>query len=121
MGVWGAGNFANDAALDYAHELVDAMVQQIAEAIASEHGMEPDEDSSTMMVCNVELMCVIGRHVGISMVKAAAVESWKEAYLKVWDGYIDRLKPVPGFKEERHGVIVETFDRLIELCRQREG
>jgi hypothetical protein len=121
MGVWGAGNFASDAALDYVHEVVDTMVHQIAEAIASEHGMEPDEDSSTVMVCNVELMCLIGRRVGISMVKAAAVESWKEAYLKVWDGYIDGLKPVPGFKEERRAVIVETFDRLIELCRQREG
>jgi hypothetical protein len=120
MGVWGAGNFANDAALDYAHELVDGMVKQVEETIASEHGMEPDEWASARMIANVELMCVIGRHVGLSMMEAATVEWWKGEYLVVWDGYIDGLQPKPGFKEERRKVIVETFDRLIELRREQE-
>jgi hypothetical protein len=120
MGVWGAGNFANDAALDYTHELVDELAEQVEETIASEHGMEPDEPSSARMMASIELMWVVGWHVGISMMEAATVEWWKDEYLAVWDRYIDGLQPKPGFKEERRKVIVETFDRLIELCRERE-
>src|SRR4051812_31475771 len=108
MGVWGTGNFASDAVADYAHQLLDGMAKQVQKTVASEHGMEPDERSSTLMVANVELLCLVGRHVGISVVEAAEVERWKAEYLAVWDGYIDGLKPKPGFKEERRRVITET-------------
>jgi Domain of unknown function (DUF4259) len=120
MGVWGAGNFANDEALDYAHELADQMIEQVKEAVASEHGLEPDEPDSARVMCNVELMSLIGQHAGLSMPEVETVEGWKGKYLAVWDGYIDGLDPKPGFKEERRAVIVETFDRLIALCRGQE-
>jgi hypothetical protein len=81
--------------------------------------MEPDERSSALMMCNVELLWLIGRHVGLSQLKLDEVEGWKQKYLEVWDGYIDGLKPKAGFKEERRKVIAETFDRLIELCREQ--
>jgi hypothetical protein len=120
MGVWGAGNFANDEALDYGHELVDQMIEQVEEAMASEHGLEPDEPDSARVMCNVELMWLIGKHAGLSMPEAETVEGWRDKYLAVWDGYIDGLEPKPGFKEERRAVIVESFDRLIALCRSEE-
>jgi hypothetical protein len=120
MGVWGAGNSANDAALDYAHEVVDRMVRQVEETVASEHGMDPDEWDSARVMASIDLMWVIGRHAGLSMMEAATVEMWKHEYLAVWDGYVDGLQPKPGFKEERRKVIVETFDRLIALCREQE-
>jgi hypothetical protein len=44
MGVWGAGNFASDAALDYAHEVVDTMVQQITETSGMRTGRMPRRD-----------------------------------------------------------------------------
>jgi hypothetical protein len=117
MGVWGAGNFANDQALDYAHELVDRMIEQVEEAVASEHGLEPDEPDSVRVMCNVELMWLIGRHAGLSRPEAETAEVWKDRYLAVWDAHIDGLDPEPGFKEERRAVVVATFDRLILLYR----
>src|SRR2546430_13476583 len=119
MGVWAAGNFANDEALDYAHELVDQMIEQVEETIASEHGMEPDEPDSARLMCNIELIWLIGKHVGLSILEAPKVEEWKAKYLAAWDGYINGLDPKPGFKEERRGVIVDSFDRLASLCRSQ--
>jgi Domain of unknown function (DUF4259) len=120
MGVWAAGNFDNDEAMDYVHELVDQMVEQIVSTVASEHGMEPDEPDSFRLMCNVELLWLIGQRVGASLPKSAAVADWKTKYLAVWDEYIDDLDPKPGFKEERRAVITESFDRLISLCRSQE-
>jgi len=120
MGVWGASNFANDEALDYVHGLVDKMIEQVERTVASPHGMEPDEPDSARMMCNIELMWLIGHHVGLSMPEATTVEEWKAKYLVVWDGYIDGLSPKPGYKEERRAVIVDAFDRLVALCRSQE-
>ena len=120
MGVWAAGNFANDEALDYAHELVDRMIEQIEETIGSEHGLEPDEPDSARLMCNIELMWLIGQHVGLSMPEAKMVEGWKAKYLATWDGYIDGLQPKAGFKVERRAVIVESFDRLAAFCKGQE-
>jgi hypothetical protein len=87
---------ANDEALDSAHELVDRMIEQVEDAVASEHGLEPD---SARMMCNVELMWLIGQHAGLSMPEAETVEVWKDKYLAVWDAHIDGLDPEPGYKE----------------------
>ena len=120
MGVWGAGNFANDEALDYTHELVDQMIEQVEATVAREHRMEPDEPDSFRLMCNIELMWLIGKHTGLSMPEAETVRSWKEKYLAVWDESIDELDPKPGFKEERRAIIVKSFNRLINMCRSQE-
>ncbi len=123
MGVWGADNFANDTALDYVHKLVDQMIEQVERTVASPHGMEPDEPESIRLMCNIELMWLIGRHAGLSMMESAQVEDWKARYLAVWDRYIDGLlgpNPKPGVKAEHRAVIVESFDRLIALCKSQE-
>ena len=123
MGVWAAGNFENDEAMDYAHELVDGMIEQIESTVASEHGMEPDEPDSFRLMCNVELLWLLGQHVGLALPGSATVEGWKARYLAVWEEFIDGLEPEPGYKADRLSVIAETFERLIELCRgqEREG
>jgi uncharacterized protein DUF4259 len=119
MGVWGAGNFANDEALDYAHELADQMIEQIATTVASEHGMDPDEPDSFQLMCNIDFLWLIGRHAGLSMPEAAVVKNWKARYLATWDSCIDGLAPDPAFKQERRAVLVKSFDRLIKLCRNQ--
>jgi hypothetical protein len=123
MGVWGADNFANDTALDYVHKLIDQMIAQVERTVASPHGMKPDEPESTRMMCNIELMWLIGRHARLSMMESATVESWKTKYLETWEGYIDGLLrnySEPGVKEERRAVIIQTFDQLIALCKSQE-
>ena len=120
MGVWGVGNFENDEAMDYAQELAEQMVSQIEETVASEHGMEPDEPDGFRLMCNVELLCLIGQHAGLSFPESAIVEGWKASFLDVWEKFIDGLDPKPGFKEERQAMITQTFDRLIKLSRDQE-
>jgi len=120
VGTWAAGNFDNDAALDYAQQVADRLMDQIETTLASEHGMAPDERDSARMVAGVELVWLIGRHVRLSLPTAEAVAYWRDEYLAVWDRHIDGLQPAPGFKEQRRAVIAVTFDRLIELCRSQE-
>ncbi len=120
MGVYGAGNFDNDEAQDYIYKLIDKMIAQIEKTVSSKHGMEPDEPSSFLMMCNIDLIGLIVQHVNISLPESTTVEEWKTKYLAVWEGYIDGLDPKEGFKEERRAVITATFDRLISLCREEE-
>jgi hypothetical protein len=120
MGTWAAGNFDNDSALDHAQKMADLLMDQVEDTLASEHGMELDERDSARMMASIELVWLIGRHVRLSLPTAETVEYWKTEYLDVWDRHIDGLRPVPGFKEERRAVIVESFDRLIALCRSQE-
>ena len=82
--------------------------------------MEPDEPDSFRMMCNVDLMWLIGKHAGLSVLEAAKVDAWKSKYLSVWDDYIDGLEPEAEYKQARRKVIVKTFDRLINLCRKQE-
>ena len=117
MGTWGAGNYQNDEALDYIHDFRDELIAQIEDTINSKHGMEPDEPESATMLCNIDLICAINELAKIALMKAETVEQWKTAYLLVWDSHIDGMDPKPGFKADRRKVIVETFDRLIEQCR----
>jgi hypothetical protein len=55
-------------------------------------------------------------HNGIAPNKST-VQNWKDKYLAIWDAEIDSLSPMPGFKEQRRKVIIETFDRLLNLSR----
>ena len=88
MGVSGAGNFQNDEAMDYTHELVDQMIEQIEATVASEYGMYPDEPDNFIMMCNVELIWLIGQHTGLSLPEAATVE----AFLACADARLYRAK-----------------------------
>jgi cell wall assembly regulator SMI1 len=122
MSVWGADNFANDIALDYVHALTDRMIEQVERTVSSPHGMEPDEPESVRLMCNIELLWLIGRHARLSMMESVKVEGWKEKYLAVWDSSIDGLlgpNPKPGVKAMRRAVIEESFDRLIALCKSQ--
>ena len=91
--------------------------------VASPQMMRPDEPESTRMMCNIELIWLIGRHARLSMMESAKVEDWRVKYLAVWDRSIDGLlgpNPKPGVKTDRRAVIVESFDRLIALCKSQE-
>ena len=113
MGTWAAGNFDNDNAGDYVYELVGGLVKQIESTVASESKMEPDRSSSVIMMCNVELVWVLCRHLNMTPPKAATVEEWKQKYLAVWEAYIDQLSPKAAYKQQRRAVLVQTFDQLI--------
>ena len=133
MGTWGSGNFDDDTAADYLLDLCGALVTGIEETVKNETLMEPDEPSSALMMCNVEILATLAENIRSSddsplsnalfpniAPDPETVSNWKAAYLRVWDGYIDELEPKPGYKEKRRRVIETTFDRLIEAGHPRD-
>ena len=113
MGTWAAGNFDNEKACDYVCDLVGSLIKQIESTVASEDNMEPDRSSGVLMMCNVELVWVLCRHLDMTPPAAATVEEWKQKYLAVWEAYIDQLSPKAAYKQERRAVLIQTFDQLI--------
>jgi hypothetical protein len=122
MGVWGAGNFANDEALDYLEaEVVPPLARQLMKVLDSPHLAEPDEPASARIMAAVEVLALLAEQCNAHPPHSGAVDQCKATYLEVWEGYIDKLHPAPGFKEQRRAVIAATFDRLIRAARRLEG
>ena len=129
MGTWGAGNFENDDAAEYFIGLCRPLVGQIRNTVAQTALMQPDEPDSDMMMANVEILAVLGSNIGktnneeigrlifpFPLPASEEVQRWKDEYLKVWDGYIDKLAS-GDYKVRRRRVIVDTFDRLIAVSK----
>jgi hypothetical protein len=70
----------------------------------------------------VETLALLCEHIPVYPLESAnTVAEWRAAYLKSWNGYIDKLDPTPGFKEARLKVIESTFDRLDAVIRKAVG
>jgi hypothetical protein len=129
MGTWGAGNFENDDAAEYFIGLCKPLVEQIRSTVAQPELMQPDEPDSDIMMANVEILAVLGSNIGktksdkigrlifpFPLPASDEVGRWKDEYLKVWDGYIEKLAG-EDYKVRRRRVIVDTFDRLIAVSK----
>src|SRR5262249_40311376 len=125
MGTWGPGNFENDTAAEYRIELCKPLVEQITQTAEQSQLMHPDEPDSEIMLANIERLSALAENIGryeaewvgdmvfpFPFPAAEQIEHWKLEYLRVWDGYIDGLKPSDDYKRRRREVIVATFDRL---------
>jgi hypothetical protein len=119
MGTWGAGNFQNDCAMDYAGRLVRGFVEDVEYAAAEPSRMETDEFYGDIMPCLVAIISSLHELTGTAAIpRPNVVAGWKAKYMAVWEGYIDKLRPAPGYKEQRRAVLLETFDRLEQQSRQ---
>jgi hypothetical protein len=118
MGTWEAGNFDNDEALDYVAEIQAPLLHQLEHIIADPHLAEPDEPTSARVMAAAEILAILCEQCNAVPPKPDIVTQCQEAYLPVWDGYIDRLEPDPEYKLERRKVIQATFERLLNLARQ---
>lgn len=134
MGTWAEGVFENDAAVDHVYDLLDKMIEQILKTVGDPVKLEPDEDDSNILLCNVDLLGVVADHVcrqvwssgtwdirGPLLPAAEEILAWKAAYLMVWDRAIDGLDPSPAYKTGRRAQIVAAFDRLAALSRRQDG
>jgi hypothetical protein len=116
MGVWGVGNFQSDAALDYlGTDIVDPLVAKLQEVVDNPRRAEPDERTSAEVMVAVEVLCALCERCRAVPPEPGLVEECRAAYLRVWDGYIDKLDPSPEFKEERRRVIESSFAELAKL------
>lgn len=118
MGVWGAGNRQSDAALDYLGTgIVDPLVAKLRAIIANPRLAEPDDRASAEVMVAVDVLCLLCERYGAVPPNPELVEECRAAYLPVWDGYIDKLDPKPGFKEQRRTAIESSFAELGRLAR----
>ena len=115
MGTWGAGVFSNDRALDYlAVEIIERLKQKMTSVLGNPRLAEPDEPTSPEILAAVEVMTLLCEHCKAVPPEPNDVKKCHETYLEVWEGYIDRLSPKPGFKEKQRDVINATFSKLQE-------
>ncbi len=131
MGTWGAGNFEDDTAPDHLSALrntskLEGMCAEwlgaVRDAMANTASLEPDEYEGVIAPCKLEIiaqvMDVSGSGV-CTLPKPSVPEKWKSTFLNVWDGDIDELEPDPDWKQSRRGVLVQTFDRVLECSKEQ--
>src|SRR4051812_45344596 len=106
MGTWAEGIFQNDKAADYVYWLIDDLRSKIEATVKIPARLEPDEDDSQILLCNVDLLRLITDHVhrqvwftwgirGPMLPDTKTILEWKAKYLSVWDASIDQLDPTP--------------------------
>ena len=120
MGTWGHGNFENDSAADHLAELTRRLINEITEAMKDPAELEPDEHWGCAVPVNIELLNLFASREwdGGLVPEPSVVEQWKSTFMTAWEGSIDGLQPVPGFKEKRRAVLVATFDELLAHARR---
>ncbi|WP_335939050.1 DUF4259 domain-containing protein [Streptomyces sp. PTD5-9] len=124
MGTWGSGNFDSDTAADHLSGITGRLLSEIEEAMAGDpEGLEPDDYWGVVVPCDIDLLCLIAEraHVGVTLPEPAVAEAWKTTFMDVWERTIDGLEPTEGHKEERRAELHRTFDRLVDLARERNA
>ena len=117
MGTWSAGNFDNDGALDYAGGLVSSFAARIEAILSDEVMSRLDEDGERILMPSAELISVLCERSGCAPPQPAAIASWQERYLAIFDVQIEGLAG-EGYAQERRAVIVQTFETLHQRARE---
>src|SRR5262245_31243933 len=101
MGVWGAGNFQDDQALDYLwSEVQQPLIRRIEKMFTIPESASPDEPDGAQIMAAVEILAVLCENLNAAPPKPEDVEKWHGTYLQIWDGSIDRLDPKPEYKQK---------------------
>lgn len=126
MGAWGNGNFEKDVAYDYLGILLTHIVLQIREAIDRfKNELEVVDfsgDGNGQIVAHIDIMTTLSKHYETyPEIRVTEVEDWKTIALKAFDSDMrQRGSPDSKYAKHRRPVIVETFDKLIELVSEFE-
>ena len=116
MGIWGPGNFDNDAARDHLFELTRELAEQIEQALEAATllklgGQGSAEFAETLesILPNVEIICVLHETIGGGFLpEPESVDDWQSRF--------EQLSGVGT--AERCDVIRATFERLRQLAQQ---
>jgi hypothetical protein len=119
MGTWGAGNFENDAALDFIGDEIDRYISIIEDIFGNEGRFLLDEDAEGMLMPAVEILAVLCEHCHGVLPEHLDVAAWKARYLAMYDDQIDGLEPQGDFKQQRRAVIEATFDKLVRIHEEQ--
>jgi hypothetical protein len=117
MGVWGAGNFQQDNALDFLwREVQLPLVRQIEKVLPDPACAQADDPDSGPIMAAVEVLAVLAEQVNAVPPKPEEVTQWRDVFLPAWDRTSDdvyfRIEDVAA----RRQVILATFERLQALA-----
>ena len=122
MGTWGPRNFDNDGAADFfAEEVQSPLLAHVERIIDDPSAIELDEEGESVLMPCIDLLATLAETYGGDFASPEVVRQWRDTYLAVYDGYIDKLSPKPAYKAERRRVIEQTFDRLERACTDAES
>lgn len=113
MGTWDAGIFDNDCAMDHVCAFTGKMIEEIDEAVANPSELECDEYWGDAMRAHIEMLLLLQRDAHGLLPEPEKAILWRDTYMNIWDGYIDKLQPKPDYKIKRRAILVSLFDRLI--------
>ncbi len=122
MGVWGAGNFQQDYALDFVwREVQQPLLRQVEKVVADPACAEADDPESGPIMAAVELLAVLTEQVNAAPPSPEQVAHWQDTFLPAWD----RTSGVVYFRADdvaaRREVIIATFARLTALAAKWHG
>jgi len=127
MGIWGPGNFDEDAAAEHVTIQTAPLLAQIASSMGSVSTITPDEYDSVALLANLEMLACLSeglggaRPVALGLPTPSTVAKWRSSYLARWDETIDEMHPKAGFREARRRIIETTFDRVLRASARENG
>ncbi len=104
MGSWGSGVYQNDHAMDLYSLEIEHLAKQLEEILELEPVAWDDIEGPLLYV---HLLSVLHRDQAFEWFSRSRVIGWKEKYLSIFDGTMERPWP------ERRAVIERVFDDLI--------
>ena len=134
MSAWGTGNFQNDAAAEQLLAVCGALANETATLIQDDEAIDPNAWGGEIVLANLEMLMSLtqlaragsGSYMDEALrprtlPPAGTLEEWKARYLAVWDANVASVAAVPGFADERRGVIAATFEKIIAMASAEEG
>src|SRR5438105_2000410 len=101
MGTWGPGIFENDSAGDSVTEVLQQLENTVEAILADEQRSRIDEDGEGVLMPYVKLIYIICKHTGHPTLPESVVKRWRDQYLAIYDGQIDKLGSAAGYKDAR--------------------
>lgn len=107
MGAWGPGNFDNDTAMDFVHD--------VSKTLAAEMAPREFVEDIDITMAGVAMRLVLVKYCHGPVPDREEIENLRKAILEVYDRQIDGLAPKPDYKKGRRAVMDETFRELLRL------
>jgi hypothetical protein len=117
MGVWGYGNFESDDAMNVLFAWINKIIGQIQE-VFSDESENVYREGDAKIVANIDILITLIEkyELYIDLFLTEVIE-WKVNYLNAYDEAAKRRVLPEGieFAKQRRIVVVETFDKFIEM------
>lgn len=104
MGAWDAGNFDNDTAMDFVHDIVSEIQKELK-------APECVEDVDLVMAGVAMLSALVSECSAYA--DRDALVTLRQSILSIYDEEIDGLQPTPEYKLQRRVAIEDTFNTLL--------